>query len=192
MPTALRPALTFFSFVLLGQLAFLWGSQGLAALTPLALLLATGISAAITLIWDFAIQRSVRRGLARLERRINRLSAKPRGIDEAIAPSGDEAIHCLERRLMARQKRIADYTRRLRHELARFRAIYRHSHDAVMIFEPGDGRLVDCNPRAAEFLGMEQDALKGLRLFELHDEDEPYLRSLIDDVMDSDNRQVAL
>jgi len=86
--------------------------------------------------------------------------------------------------LATRQRRIADYTRRLRRELERFKAIYRHSHDAVLIFDPQDGRLLDCNPRTAEFLGIPHEQLDGMHLTELHDESDAFLRSLVDDVMD--------
>lgn len=186
MPAALRKPLTLFSLILLGQLGTLLGSLGLAAFTPRSLLLATIISAAATLIWDLYAQRPVRRGLARLGSRISRLSAQPRRPVESALPPGDETSRRLESRLNARQERIAGYTRQLRHELARFRSIYRHSHDAVMIFDPTDGRLIDSNPRTADFLGMKRESLQGIRLFELHDEDKSYLRDLIDDVMDSE------
>ncbi|MBT8050600.1 MAG: PAS domain S-box protein, partial [Gammaproteobacteria bacterium] len=185
MPSALRNPLTLFSFVLFGQLGVLLGSLGTDGLTPTHLLLALAISASITLLWEFVVQRSLRQGMARVEQRIGRLSAFPRKVAGPVLPAGDEYSRRLEYRLIARQHSIARYARQLRQELARFRSIYSHSHDAIMIFEPGDGRLVDSNPRAAEFLGVEPDQLKGARLFELHDEDEPYLRALIDDVMDS-------
>ena len=71
-----------------------------------------------------------------------------------------------------------------RRALKRLEAIYRHSHDAVLIFDPQDGRLIDCNPRTGEFLGMAPGRLEGLPLTDLHHEDEAFLRSLIDDVMD--------
>ncbi|MGB5773331.1 MAG: EAL domain-containing protein [Sedimenticolaceae bacterium] len=70
-----------------------------------------------------------------------------------------------------------------RRRLRRLEAIYRHSHDAVLIFDPRDGRLIDCNPRTAEFLGMAPSRLEGLHLTDLHHEDEAFLRSLVDDVM---------
>ena len=185
MPSALRNPLTLFLLVLFGQLGILLGSLGMGGLTPTHLLLAMGISASIALLWDFAFHRPIRQGMTRVEHRIGRLSAVPRKVADPVLSTGDDHSRRLEYRLVARQDRIARYARQLRRELARFRSIYSHSHDAVMIFEPGDGRLVDSNPRAAEFLGVEPDQLKGARLFELHDEDEPQLRALIDDVMDS-------
>ena len=60
----------------------------------------------------------------------------------------------------------------------------RHSHDAVLIFDPQDGRLIECNPRTAEFLGMAPSQLEDIHLTDLHHEDEAFLRSLVDDVMD--------
>ena len=187
MLAALRKPLSLFLLVLLGQVAVLLGSRGLAALTPGGVLLAVGLAAGITLVWDFFVHRPIRRGLGRLEQRLRRFSANPHNsLEPDTAATGEDTLG-LNRLLMARQKRIAGYTRRLRRELARFKSIYNNSHDAVLIFEPGDGRLVDCNPRAAHFLAMKPEQLKGIRLTELHDEDESYLRNLVDDVMDSEH-----
>jgi diguanylate cyclase (GGDEF)-like protein/PAS domain S-box-containing protein len=187
MLAALRKPLSLFLLILFGQIAVLLGSRGVETITPNDLLFAIGLSAGITLIWDYFVHRPIRRGLGRLEQRLRRFSANPQSdIEPATTVAGEDTLG-LNRLIMARQKRIAGYTRRLRRELARFKAIYNHSHDAVMIFEPRDGRLVDCNPRAAEFLSMELDKFKGIRLVELHDEDESYLRNLVDDVMDSEH-----
>ena len=70
-----------------------------------------------------------------------------------------------------------------RRRLERLEAIYRYSHDAVLIFDPRDGRLIDCNPRTGEFLGIAPGRLEGIHLTDLHHEDEAFLRSLVDDVM---------
>ena len=81
--------------------------------------------------------------------------------------------------------RLQAQNHRLRRELARLRAIYRHSHDAVLLFDPTSGRLVDSNPGAATLLGFPEARLSGHHIDELHDEDPDYLRHLIDEVMDS-------
>jgi len=70
-------------------------------------------------------------------------------------------------------------------EIRRPEAIYRDSHDALLLFDPRDGRLLDCNPRTSELLGASRDQLTGRHLAELHDADERFLRGLIDEVMDS-------
>ena len=72
----------------------------------------------------------------------------------------------------------------MQRELERYRAIYKNSHDAVLIFDPTDNRLVDCNPRTREWLGIPANDAEAIRLTDLHDEDEAFLRSLTDDVMD--------
>ncbi|MCG6965282.1 MAG: EAL domain-containing protein [Chromatiaceae bacterium] len=186
MLAALRKPLALFTLVLLGQLGVLLGAHGLGGLTLRGSLLALAMSAAVSLAWDFAVQRPLRRGLGRLEDRMRRLSARALPPVDQDPAAGDSSTQALHRMLATRQKRIAAYTRRLRRELQRFRAIYRHSHDAVLIFDPSDGRLVDCNPRTAEFLGIAPGKLKGIHLAELHDEEEPFLRSLVDEVMDHD------
>ncbi len=184
LPT-LRKPLMLFLLVLSGQMLTLVFAGGLATLTAVHLALLTSIAALVAWTWDFAVQRPVRQGLGRLERRMRRLSTRgsePAGQNERPARDGDTSS--LDKLLITRQKRIAAYTRRLRRELERLKAIYRQSHDAVLIFEPQDGRLVDCNPRAEQFLRMDRSQLLGINLIALHDEDEAYLRGLIDDVMD--------
>lgn len=81
--------------------------------------------------------------------------------------------------------RLEAQNHRLRRELARMRAIYRHSHDAVMLIDPPSGRLVDANPGAAILLGVPETQLVGHHIDELHDEDPDYLRHLFDEAMDS-------
>ena len=184
LPTLHKP-LMLFLLVLSGQMLTLVFAGGLATLTAVHLALLTSIAALVAWTWDFAVQRPVRQGLGRLERRMRRLSTRgsePAGQNER--PARDADTSRLDKLLITRQKRIAAYTRRLRRELERLKAIYRQSHDAVLIFEPQDGRLVDCNPRAEQFLRMDRSQLLGINLITLHDEDEAYLRGLIDDVMD--------
>ena len=184
LPT-LRKPLMLFLLVLSGQMLTLVFAGGLATLTAVHLALLTSVAALVAWTWDFAVQRPVRQGLGRLERRMRRLSTRgsePAGQNERPARDGDTSS--LDKLLITRQKRIAAYTRRLRRELERLKAIYRQSHDAVLIFEPQHGRLVDCNPRAEQFLRMDRSQLLGINLITLHDEDEAYLRGLIDDVMD--------
>ena len=185
MLRSLRKPLALFLLVLSGQTLTLLVTGGLATLTAVNLALLTSVAALVAWTWDFAVQRPVRQGLGRLERRMRRLSTRgsePAGQNER--PARDADTSRLDTLLITRQKRIAAYTRRLRRELERLKAIYRQSHDAVLIFEPQDGRLVDCNPRAEQFLRMDRSQLLGINLITLHDEDEAYLRGLIDDVMD--------
>ena len=185
MLRSLRKPLALFLLVLSGQTLTLLVTGGLATLTAVNLALLTSVAALVAWTWDFAVQRPVRQGLGRLERRMRRLSTRgsePAGQNER--PARDADTSRLDTLLITRQKRIAAYTRRLRRELERLKAIYRQSHDAVLVFEPQDGRLVDCNPRAEQFLRMDRSQLLGINLITLHDEDEAYLRGLIDDVMD--------
>lgn len=186
MPVTLRKPLALFALALSGQLCLLLVAVGPDGLSFPHLALATLLSAALTAIWDYLVHRPTRRGLQHLRQRLQRLSARtPHPPGDGALPN-DNDTSALDQLLQARQKRITAYTRRLHRELERYRAIYRHSHDAVLIFDPQTTRLVDCNPRAVEFLGMGREQLKGIRLAELHDEDESFLRSLVDDVMDGE------
>ncbi len=185
MSPALRKPVALFAWVLLGQVAALFLTQGPEALGLTGLTVATVIAAATAFIWDFTVQRPVRAGLGRLTKRLRRFSLHPQDPIAAAAVGADADLLRLDRMLLARQRRIAGYTRRLRRELERLKAIYHNSHDAVLVFDPRDGRLVDCNPRASGFLHIDPQRLKGIHLTELHDEEESYLRSLVDDVMDN-------
>jgi diguanylate cyclase (GGDEF)-like protein/PAS domain S-box-containing protein len=193
MLTILRKPLALFTLVLLGQTALMLLGDGGATLTLGNTLLAAVIAACVALVWDFLVQRPVRQGLRQLEARMRRLSSRPQAAPKQANGTGDLDTLRLKRMLAVRQRRIANYTRRLRRELERFKAIYRHSHDAVMIFDPNDGRMVDCNPRTAEFLGIPAEQLSGSLLTDLHDESDAFLRSLVDDVMDhGDGRSIRI
>ena len=185
MPAALRKPLSLLALIAFGQMAVLLIALGSAALSAIHLFTVLLVSAALTAVWDYLVHRPTRQGLHRLQHRLRTLSARAPGHHGAATPHHDRDTSALDELLVAKQKRIAGITRRLRRELERYRAIYKHSHDAVLIFDPADGRLVDCNPRAQQLLGMDDAALDDVRLTDLHDEDESYLRSLIDDVMDS-------
>lgn len=186
MPTTLRKPLGLFLLTFFGQFAALLFNVGTAGLTLSALLSAVAVAAVVTAVWDFLVHRPVRRGLGRLEQRMRTLTLSSRTPPLAIPAEREADPLTLDRQLLARQKFFSAYTRRLKRQLKRLKSIYRHSHDAIFIFDPSDGTLVDFNPRAAEFLNVPAEQLKNVQLFELHDEEEAYLRPLVDDVMDSE------
>ena len=186
MPPPLRKTPGLFLLILLGQLFVLVAGDGAAALTPAALLLASTVSAGVTLAWYLLIQQPASRDLQSLERRLRYLTPRPRTVAKANDALKDGDARRLDRLLVRKQHGIARYTSHLRRELARFKSIYRHSHDAVMVFDPADGRLVDCNPRTRRFLCLDSEQLRTIRLADLHEEDDSFLRNVIDDVMDSD------
>jgi PAS domain S-box-containing protein len=70
------------------------------------------------------------------------------------------------RDLMARQQVEAA----LRHSEERFRRMFEGHHAIMLLVSPDDGRIVAANPAAAEFYGYEQQALEGLRVFDLNTE----------------------
>ncbi|MDJ0738861.1 MAG: EAL domain-containing protein [Gammaproteobacteria bacterium] len=180
----LRKPLALFALVAIGQTAVLASILGPAALTATHLIAVGTASLLIAGVWDHFVHRPTRRGLRRLRDRLQTLSARAPGQLLAAVAGADRDTSALDRLVIARQRHIAAYTRRLRRELQRYRAIYKHSHDAVMIFDPADGRLVDCNPRARELLGLDDREPGHVHLRELHDEDDAYLRHLVDDIMD--------
>lgn len=152
--------------------------------TPRHLLLSATVAAVVTLLWDFFAHRPIRTGLRHLEKRMRRLSARHQDAPAGNMPVGTGETLQLNRMLASRQRHIAAYTRRLRREIDRLNAIYRQSHDAVMLFDPKTGSLIDCNPSAIEMLGGRAETLEGLPITDLLDEDAGTIRSVIDDVMD--------
>lgn len=185
MLAGLRKPLGLFALVFLGQTGLLFTVRGTDGASVIGAIIALFTSITIATVWEILVHRPTRQGLGRLRARVHKLSARPPAQSVGQDPKRDVDVSTVDRMLVARQKRIAGYTRRLQQELARFRAIYLNSHDAVLIFDPTDGTLIDCNPRTSEFLGIELDSLKGIHLTALHDEDEAFLRDLIDEVMDS-------
>ncbi len=184
MPTVLRKPVGLFVLIAFGQMGILLLALGSAALSATHLITVLLASAALTATWDYLVHRPTRQGLRRLQHRLRTLSARAPGHGTGSPPHRDRDTSALDQLLVAKQKRIAGVTRRLQRELERYRAIYKNSHDAVLIFDPTDNRLVDCNPRTREWLGIPANDSAAIRLTDLHDEDEAFLRSLTDDVMD--------
>lgn len=184
MPAVLRKPLGLLALIAFAQASILLFALGSAALTLVNLIAVVLVSALLSFVWDHLVHRPTRQGMRRLQHRLRSLSARPPG-HSGTTTHGDRDTSALDELLVARQKRIAGVTRRLQRELERYRAIYKNSHDAVLIFDPVDDRLVDCNPRAREWLGIPADRSAEIHLVDLHDEDQAHLRSLSDDVMDS-------
>ena len=74
MLQSLRKPLALFLLVLSGQVLTLLGAAGIEALTAEHLALLTAVAALIVWAWDFTVQRPVRHGMGRLQRRIRQLS----------------------------------------------------------------------------------------------------------------------
>ncbi len=172
MPPDLRQTLSLFTLVLGAQLVPLALVSG--EIAPAVWVVTFGLATGVSLVWHLA---------ARQKR--SRSPAKAANDDEPCDADGLAAVHPqLRYRLLAvRQQRITNHTRRLQQQIDRLQAIYQHSHDAILLFEPKDGRLVDCNDRACQLFGLSATVLKSMHLPELHDEDTAYLRGLVDDVM---------
>lgn len=184
MRRTLRKPVALFLLLFSVQAAMLMftGSPEHGLLTPLAL--AALLAALITFAWDLVVDRPVRRGLGQLRRQLASRTAGQNDKRPPLNPAADPDPLTISRTLARRQQRFFAYARRLRREIGRLRAIYEHCHDAVLIFDPRDGQLLDCNPRARRMLGLADTGGSLPRLTELHDEDADYLRGIVDDVMD--------
>ncbi len=110
-------------------------------------------------------------------------------VDSAPPPAADDRplspVHPqLQRRLReVRQQRVNAQVRHLQQQVDRLQAIYQNSHDAILLFEPEQGRLVDCNARTCQWLGLSAAVIRGMSLPALHQEDAGYLHGLMNDIM---------
>ena len=55
------------------------------------------------------------------------------------------------------ERRRAEEARR--ESEARFRSLFNHAFEAILVFDPDAGRFIDCNPAALRLFGMEREAL---------------------------------
>lgn len=172
MLTALRHTLPLFFLVLAAQLIPL--ALVSSEIAPAVWMTALGLAVGVSLVWHLITRRKAIRSPARNS------STDDRSEQHKLA-----AVHprLHDRLITVRQQRITSHVRRLQQQIDRLQAIYQHSHDAILLFEPKHGRLVDCNDRACQLLGLSATVLKAMHLPELHDEDATYLRGLVDDVM---------
>jgi diguanylate cyclase (GGDEF)-like protein/PAS domain S-box-containing protein len=63
-----------------------------------------------------------------------------------------------------------------------YRGLFQNAHDAIIIFEPKTGRVLEVNPRACEMYGYQEEELNRLSIFSIY-KDEEYGRSQIHDVL---------
>ena len=182
MPAATRQSLILFGLILTGQLTLL---MSVADITGTAIVVALGFSFLVSLVWHILAKRlQTQHQPATTQSIILKPETDP---DPKPTRLADAHPQLRDRLLAVRRQRTNSHTRRLQQQVNRLHAIYQNSHDAILLFEPLEGRLVDCNGRACQLLGLSATVLQGMRLSELHDEDGPYLRSLVDDVMGRPN-----
>jgi PAS domain S-box-containing protein len=71
----------------------------------------------------------------------------------------------------------------LRHSEERFRRIFDHSNDAILVIDLPDGRIVDANPRACSLFGYEGEALRSMDIADLHPKDSLQFRAFARSVL---------
>lgn len=74
-----------------------------------------------------------------------------------------EAVEELERR----RARIEEQNASLRQSEARYRSLFENDHTAMLIIDPADGAILEANPAALAFFGLEAGNLGGITLFSL-------------------------
>ena len=107
-----------------GARPLLFATLGDAAFTPSNLFPLVALSLLVTAVWDYLVHRPIMRAQPR--DRLQTLSARIPGDAGDGTQGGDRDTSALDRLVIGRQKHIAAYTRRLRRELERYRAIYKH------------------------------------------------------------------
>ena len=135
-------------------------------------LMLTGVSlllAAIMLVLSVLFLRSGRALTSRLERMGETMKAVHRGEREArvVLPGGEDELAQLGRDFNELLDRIAEQDELQRRnqqtiasEATRRRALFQHARDGIVICD-AQGRVVECNSRAAEMLGYGHDEMVG-------------------------------
>ncbi len=72
----------------------------------------------------------------------------------------------------------------LRESEERFRKIFEHSHDAILVLDPARDTILDANPRACELLGYPREELLSLPISAVHPAEIPRLRAFVASVHD--------
>lgn len=93
---------------------------------------------------------------------------------------------------------VRDITERKQSELdqealtARYKNLFKHSHDALFILDPKKGVIVEANPRVQEMLGYAPEELVGRPMCDLYPDEATALASFFSDVMKNGEGQTDL
>jgi PAS domain S-box-containing protein len=100
-----------------------------------------------------------------------------RKVVSILAASTEAALDRAER-----EKRLREHETELTAARDRFRSVFEHSNDAIVIFDPETDEILEANPRATELLGYSYDELLSLGPSDIHPDEMPEFRSFLETV----------
>jgi PAS domain S-box-containing protein len=96
-----------------------------------------------------------------------------------LAAAADAALERAER-----ERRLQDREAELEAARNRFRSVFEHSNDAVVIFDPAADEILESNPQATELLGYSHEELLDRGPSDIHPEEMDRFREFVDTVID--------
>jgi PAS domain S-box-containing protein len=81
---------------------------------------------------------------------------------------------------ISKQKQDAE---ELRKSEERFRKIFEHTYDAILVIDPIAGSIIDVNPAACRMFGFSYEEMKGLNIADIHPKDSPKFRDFAQTVI---------
>jgi PAS domain S-box-containing protein len=81
---------------------------------------------------------------------------------------------------ISKQKQDAE---ELRKSEERFRKIFEHTYDAILVIDPTAGSIIDVNPAACRMFGFSYEEMKGLNIADIHPKDSPKFRDFTQTVI---------
>ena len=84
--------------------------------------------------------------------------------------SGGSAVRMIGMITDINERKLAQEA--LRRSEEHYRNLFEHASDAVVLFEPGSGRLLDANEKAQQLVGYSAEELMGMTIFDLHPPDQ--------------------
>lgn len=108
------------------------------------------------------------------------LDAFDRKIASILAATVDVALERIEQ-----ERRLREHERDLKEARDRFRSVFEHSNDAIVIFDPETDDILEANPRASELLGYSREKLLSLGPSDIHPEEMERFREFLG-AIDSD------
>ena len=98
--------------------------------------------------------------------------------------SKDSQIEDLQRQVAELQARLQCAEHKIHERNEHFKALFQHSHDAVLVVEPTRNKVVDANDKACNMLGYTRDELCCMSMSSIHGGNNDQLKSFAQAVME--------
>jgi len=81
---------------------------------------------------------------------------------------------------LEREQRLREHEQELEAARDRFRSVFEHSNDAILVFDPEADEILEANPRASELLGYSREELLELGPSDIHPEEWDQFQAFVD------------